>query len=456
MGKKKSKKTELKPWCWYCEREFEDEKVLIQHQKAKHFKCHICAKRLNTAGGMVIHVAQVHKENIKAVPNAFPGRDTPDIEIFGSLGIPEEDVQDYEQRMREKLGEPVAKKPKQHNGGAGGYSNAGNGGGMHSVDLDPEQLKQQLEQHRLAVQQQQQQQQQQQYGHPNIGYGAQPPHMPPMPPHGGGYPNAPPGGFRGPFPPQYAMGGGHPPHPMRPPPPFGPPFANHPPPMPPQQPGMLGFRRPPAPPPPLMQPPMTAAAMPRPPMPMSMPPSGNVPPLPPSASASASSFSPSPSLSSLSVSGPPMLFPTPGRPPVPPHMANKPGAGIARPPLPPKSSLAAAPVPPQPQPGIASSMGRPNQPPALLAEAPGHAAVSSSSSIPGKPSVAPQPRQTNAPSSSSSLPVDYNHNHNNNHTTAHHPSDGLTNATVSVDPKATPKPKARATRLVYNDTQMSV
>lgn len=56
-------------WCYYCEREFESEKILIQHQKAKHFKCHVCHKKLSTAGGMVIHVLQVHKVSInKSVP----------------------------------------------------------------------------------------------------------------------------------------------------------------------------------------------------------------------------------------------------------------------------------------------------------------------------------------------------------------------------------------------------
>jgi transposase-like protein len=64
MGKKKKRKLEKKPYCWYCTREFDDEKILIQHQKAKHFKCHICHKKLTTAGGMVVHVYQVHKENI--------------------------------------------------------------------------------------------------------------------------------------------------------------------------------------------------------------------------------------------------------------------------------------------------------------------------------------------------------------------------------------------------------
>ena len=61
MGKKKKKQ---KPFCWYCEREFEDEKILIQHQKAKHFKCEICHKKLFTAGGMVTHVAEVHRKTI--------------------------------------------------------------------------------------------------------------------------------------------------------------------------------------------------------------------------------------------------------------------------------------------------------------------------------------------------------------------------------------------------------
>ncbi|GES74254.1 protein SUPPRESSOR OF FRI 4 isoform X2 [Rhizophagus clarus] len=91
MGKKKNKKV-VRPWCWYCERDFEDEKVLIQHQKAKHFKCPHCNKKLNTAGGMVVHVAQVHKETIDTVPNALKGRESTDVEIFGMEGIPQADM----------------------------------------------------------------------------------------------------------------------------------------------------------------------------------------------------------------------------------------------------------------------------------------------------------------------------------------------------------------------------
>ncbi|KAF5475329.1 hypothetical protein F2P56_007142 [Juglans regia] len=87
MGKKK-KRTSSKVWCYYCDREFEDEKILVQHQKAKHFKCHVCHKKLSTAGGMIIHVLQVHKESVTKVPNAKPSRESTDIEIYGMQGIP--------------------------------------------------------------------------------------------------------------------------------------------------------------------------------------------------------------------------------------------------------------------------------------------------------------------------------------------------------------------------------
>uniref|UniRef100_A0A1I7WMH7 BED-type domain-containing protein n=1 Tax=Heterorhabditis bacteriophora TaxID=37862 RepID=A0A1I7WMH7_HETBA len=86
MGRKK-KKVE-KPWCWYCNREFDDDKVLIQHQKAKHFKCHICHKKLFSGPGLSIHCMQVHKETIDKIPGAVPGRDSVQMEIYGMQGIP--------------------------------------------------------------------------------------------------------------------------------------------------------------------------------------------------------------------------------------------------------------------------------------------------------------------------------------------------------------------------------
>lgn len=94
MGRKKKKPS--KPWCWYCNREFDDEKILIQHQKAKHFKCHICHKKLYTGPGLAIHCMQVHKETIDKIPNALPNRNNVDIEIYGMEGIPDADIKEHE------------------------------------------------------------------------------------------------------------------------------------------------------------------------------------------------------------------------------------------------------------------------------------------------------------------------------------------------------------------------
>lgn len=72
MGRKKKKASKQKSWCWYCNREFDDDKILVQHQKAKHFKCHICHKKLYTGPGLSIHCMQVHKEAIDKVGGIRP------------------------------------------------------------------------------------------------------------------------------------------------------------------------------------------------------------------------------------------------------------------------------------------------------------------------------------------------------------------------------------------------
>lgn len=111
MGRKKKK--QLKPWCWYCNRDFDDEKILIQHQKAKHFKCHICHKKLYTGPGLAIHCMQVHKETIDSVPNAIPGRTDIELEIYGMEGIPEKDMQDRRRVLEQKSQESQKKKQNQ-------------------------------------------------------------------------------------------------------------------------------------------------------------------------------------------------------------------------------------------------------------------------------------------------------------------------------------------------------
>lgn len=88
-----------RPWCYYCERDFDDQKVLISHQKAKHFKCDKCNRRLNTAGGLQVHLQQVHKETLTAVDNAIEGRQNVEPEVFGMMGIPDELVEAHKQRI---------------------------------------------------------------------------------------------------------------------------------------------------------------------------------------------------------------------------------------------------------------------------------------------------------------------------------------------------------------------
>ncbi|KAI0271196.1 hypothetical protein BGY98DRAFT_1006602 [Russula aff. rugulosa BPL654] len=98
---------------------------LMQHQKAKHFKCGMCPRRLNTAGGLAVHIQQVHKlepENLPRIENALPGRDGYEVEIFGMEGIPAPDVADYKRRKEIELGltagsisQPQAKRPKTEN-----------------------------------------------------------------------------------------------------------------------------------------------------------------------------------------------------------------------------------------------------------------------------------------------------------------------------------------------------
>lgn len=76
-------------FCFYCDRTFADETTLIVHQKGKHFKCTECSKRLNSVGGCAIHLLQVHRIEIKAVPNAKEDRGGLEWEIFGMAGVPD-------------------------------------------------------------------------------------------------------------------------------------------------------------------------------------------------------------------------------------------------------------------------------------------------------------------------------------------------------------------------------
>ena len=77
-----------RPWCYYCERDFDDQQVLQTHQREVHFHCDHCNRRLNTANGLSVHTLQVHKAPITAIRNSIEGRESPNIEIFGVSELP--------------------------------------------------------------------------------------------------------------------------------------------------------------------------------------------------------------------------------------------------------------------------------------------------------------------------------------------------------------------------------
>ena len=99
MGRKKdpNRKQNVayqRPWCFYCDREFDADGILLQHQKARHFQCRVpnCGKRCSTITSLVGHTWHVHHTELSKVPNAIEGRDdTPKnggYDIVGMMGIP--------------------------------------------------------------------------------------------------------------------------------------------------------------------------------------------------------------------------------------------------------------------------------------------------------------------------------------------------------------------------------
>ena len=79
-----------RPWCFYCEKDFDTLPILVHHQRTKHFGCQTCTRKLTTANGLSVHMAQVHKTQLTKIENALPHREDTNIEIFGMEGIPED------------------------------------------------------------------------------------------------------------------------------------------------------------------------------------------------------------------------------------------------------------------------------------------------------------------------------------------------------------------------------
>ena len=111
MGRKKGHIVTLKPFCYYCDKEFNNELILHQHQKARHFNCNKCRKRFSTAPALDTHEIQVHRSSLKRVPNAKAGRDSFDISIYGMDGVP---IELINYKLAEKVEQKKRKLIKEH------------------------------------------------------------------------------------------------------------------------------------------------------------------------------------------------------------------------------------------------------------------------------------------------------------------------------------------------------
>lgn len=95
-------------------------------------------------------MTQVHKENLSTVENALPNRQGLDIEIFGMEGIPEDVVQQHNQRIVQNF---YAAQAERH--AATGNPPPGQSGGQgpaKKIKIEtPEELKKRLAEHRARL-----------------------------------------------------------------------------------------------------------------------------------------------------------------------------------------------------------------------------------------------------------------------------------------------------------------
>jgi DNA-directed RNA polymerase subunit RPC12/RpoP len=94
-GLKKKKVLLLRPFCWYCDREFLDEDQLVHHQRQRHLRCLECGKRFNSVRGLKAHYDLVHSKPLTRVPRSLTSRSAVETaegtavrDVFGMDGIP--------------------------------------------------------------------------------------------------------------------------------------------------------------------------------------------------------------------------------------------------------------------------------------------------------------------------------------------------------------------------------
>ncbi len=94
MGRKKREEVTPKPFCYYCDKEFETVHILLKHQKNRHFSCKECRKKFSKAGSIVTHCMTKHNITQSRVANAKKGRDSLSMNIYGMVCGPDEIIEE--------------------------------------------------------------------------------------------------------------------------------------------------------------------------------------------------------------------------------------------------------------------------------------------------------------------------------------------------------------------------
>lgn len=100
MGRKRKK--EIKPFCYYCDRTFNDEATLILHQKSKHWRCSECYRKLQSSHSLSLHFVHEHSTKLTAVPFAKAGRDSIELNILGMVGVPEDAIEEHLKQQQQQ------------------------------------------------------------------------------------------------------------------------------------------------------------------------------------------------------------------------------------------------------------------------------------------------------------------------------------------------------------------
>ncbi|KAL0220835.1 hypothetical protein RCL1_000689 [Eukaryota sp. TZLM3-RCL] len=102
------RKIVLKPFCYYCNRIFEDEAVLLNHQRARHFKCTLCRKKTQNVPGLRTHYERQHHQTLTRVPHSLKSRGSDaHLKVVGMDGVPgdiKHPLDDGSLRIRRRVG----------------------------------------------------------------------------------------------------------------------------------------------------------------------------------------------------------------------------------------------------------------------------------------------------------------------------------------------------------------